>query len=53
VKLPLIVGGGINCPRDVARLYNAGADMLVIGNAAENNPGILGKLIEERDKLNQ
>jgi len=38
INLPLIVGGGI---RDVDRaidIYKAGADMIVIGNAAEKNP---------------
>jgi putative glycerol-1-phosphate prenyltransferase len=52
VDLPVIVGGGIKDPRDAARLYKAGADMLVVGNAAENNPGMLDKMVEVRDRLN-
>jgi phosphoglycerol geranylgeranyltransferase len=35
---PLIVGGGINSLNDISDLYDAGADILVVGNAFENEP---------------
>lgn len=38
VPLPIIVGGGIKTPRQVADAYNAGADIVVIGNHFETVP---------------
>ncbi len=43
VQLPLIVGGGIKTGKDAAAILDAGADIIVIGNALEKNP----ELIEE------
>ncbi len=40
-QLPLIVGGGIRTDRDAQRLWQAGADILVIGTAIEENPSLL------------
>ncbi len=37
IKIPLVVGGGIRNALDLKRVYDAGADMAVIGNAIENN----------------
>jgi putative glycerol-1-phosphate prenyltransferase len=38
ISIPLIIGGGITNARQAADLYLAGADILVVGNAAENHP---------------
>ena len=38
---PLIVGGGINTKDKATKALNAGADVLVIGNAIEDNPNFL------------
>ena len=35
VDLPLIIGGGIRSAEDASRIWDAGADMIVIGNALE------------------
>lgn len=48
VKTPLIVGGGINTAAKALAAFEAGADMIVIGNALEKNPEIL---IEISDKV--
>ena len=48
IELPLIVGGGINTPRKAITALEAGADMIVIGNALEENPNLL---IEISDKV--
>jgi phosphoglycerol geranylgeranyltransferase len=48
VGLPLIVGGGINTTRKAITALEAGADMIVIGNALEKNPNLL---IEISDKV--
>jgi phosphoglycerol geranylgeranyltransferase len=38
IKIPLIVGGGINSLKTIQEIYQAGADLVVIGTAFENNP---------------
>ncbi|RAR72482.1 geranylgeranylglyceryl/heptaprenylglyceryl phosphate synthase [Flavobacterium aciduliphilum] len=37
-NVPLIVGGGIRCRRDIDNAYEAGATLVVIGTAFENDP---------------
>jgi len=39
--IPLIVGGGITQPEVVYQLWNAGADVVVVGTIIENNPEFL------------
>lgn len=41
VSVPLIVGGGINTPDKAQAALQAGADMIVIGNALEQDPNLL------------
>lgn len=41
VTVPLIVGGGINTPEKAHAALEAGADMIVIGNALEKDPDLL------------
>ncbi len=41
ISIPLIVGGGIQNAGDLKRVFDAGADMAVIGNAVQHNPGKL------------
>jgi phosphoglycerol geranylgeranyltransferase len=48
VNVPLIVGGGINTSQKALNALEAGADLLVIGNALEKNPNLL---IEISDKV--
>jgi putative glycerol-1-phosphate prenyltransferase len=38
IDLPLIIGGGVRSPRDAASLWEAGADIVVVGNALEKDP---------------
>jgi phosphoglycerol geranylgeranyltransferase len=38
ISLPLIVGGGIRTYKQAKDIFNAGADLIVIGTAAEENP---------------
>jgi len=37
----LIVGGGVTQPEVVYQLWNAGADVVVVGTIIENNPEFL------------
>lgn len=48
INLPLIIGGGINSPIKAMNALEAGADMIVIGNALEKDPDML---IEISDKV--
>lgn len=38
IEIPLIVGGGIRSKKAIDTAYDAGADLVVIGTAFENNP---------------
>lgn len=37
IRIPLIVGGGIHHPDQIRRIYLAGADIIIVGTAMENN----------------
>ncbi len=41
ISIPLIVGGGIKSASDLRKVFDAGADIAVVGNAAERDAGIL------------
>lgn len=47
VHLPLICGGGIKNAENARELCQAGADIVVVGNALENNPYLLPSIFEE------
>jgi phosphoglycerol geranylgeranyltransferase len=47
ISIPLVVGGGIRNAADLRTVFDAGADIAVIGNAAEQNPGIFRELLQE------
>jgi putative glycerol-1-phosphate prenyltransferase len=46
IRVPLIVGGGIRTPEKVAEIYEAGADMVVVGNLLEEDPESLFALTD-------
>jgi putative glycerol-1-phosphate prenyltransferase len=47
VEVPLIVGGGINTPQKALNALEAGADLIVIGNALEKDPQLLTEISEK------
>lgn len=49
LSIPLIVGGGIRDAKTARLLYEAGADVLVVGNGFEKNPGLLEEVAGIRD----
>lgn len=53
VKAPLIVGGGIDTSRKALNALEAGADMIVIGNALEKDPNLLIEISEKVYDWNQ
>lgn len=44
-EIPLIVGGGIKTPEAAFKAAQAGADILVVGTAVEQTPGLLPELV--------
>lgn len=44
IGIPLIVGGGIRTREKVCSLFDAGADMVVVGNSVEKNPSLMSLL---------
>jgi putative glycerol-1-phosphate prenyltransferase len=53
VNVPLIVGGGIDTSRKALESLEAGADMIVIGNALEKDPTLLNEIAEKIYEINQ
>lgn len=46
ISVPLVVGGGIKTPKNVEEAFTAGADIVVVGTAVENNPELLFPMAE-------
>ncbi|MFZ4634183.1 MAG: geranylgeranylglyceryl/heptaprenylglyceryl phosphate synthase [Saprospiraceae bacterium] len=44
VSIPVIVGGGIRTAEQLSRNYHAGADVVVIGSAFEENPELIREM---------
>ena len=51
LTVPLIVGGGIRTPEKAAANFRAGADVIVVGNAIEKDPGLIRELAATRDNV--
>ena len=52
ISLPMMVGGGIRTAETAMELFNAGADMIVVGNALEKDPGLIEAFCSVRDTYN-
>jgi phosphoglycerol geranylgeranyltransferase len=46
ISVPLIIGGGLRSGEDIAERCEAGADLIVVGNVLEQNPGLLGSFVQ-------
>jgi phosphoglycerol geranylgeranyltransferase len=53
VHRPLIVGGGLDSPEKVTRAFDAGADLVVLGNSIEKDPGFLAEVLKVKRWYNQ
>lgn len=51
ISLPLVVGGGIRSAKALETAYQAGADIVVVGTAWEQNPAIMADMIAVRNKM--
>lgn len=49
--LPLIIGGGIRNAETAIQIYKSGADVIVIGNGAEENNAIIGEIAMARSSI--
>lgn len=48
IRLPLIIGGGITTPEMAKEAFTAGADVVVVGNGIEHDPGLITSIAEKR-----
>jgi phosphoglycerol geranylgeranyltransferase len=51
VSVPLIVGGGIRNKEEIESIFNAGADLVILGNGCEKNPDLLADACMVRDRI--
>ena len=52
VDIPLIVGGGIRTPEKALENVQAGADVVVVGNALEKDPSLLKDISQAIHSVN-
>jgi phosphoglycerol geranylgeranyltransferase len=52
LSIPLIIGGGIRTPQEAQRIWKAGADMIVVGTAFEQdkNNGFIEELVRVKSE---
>jgi putative glycerol-1-phosphate prenyltransferase len=48
IGLPLIIGGGITSADKAKAAFKAGADVVVVGNAIENDPALITRIAAVR-----
>jgi putative glycerol-1-phosphate prenyltransferase len=54
LTIPLIVGGGITTPEAMLAAFEAGADIVVIGNHFEQHPDEIGDFVRiKREKYGE
>ena len=53
IDIPLIVGGGIRSGDAAREIFNAGADIIVLGNGCEENSKLLAEACKVRDSFNK
>lgn len=53
IEVPLFVGGGINSVTKAKSAWKSGADVVVVGNAIEQNPELLIAITEAKIQLNK
>ena len=53
VDLPIIIGGGIRNGKQAEQALEAGADLIVVGTAVEENPDLLTEIYKATQALNE
>jgi len=52
IGVPLVVGGGIRTPETAFEIWEAGADIVTIGNVAETHPELILEMGQAKSELN-
>ncbi|WP_296698095.1 geranylgeranylglyceryl/heptaprenylglyceryl phosphate synthase [Algoriphagus sp.] len=52
IPIPLIIGGGIDSIEKLKGAYEAGADLVVLGNSIEKDPGFLAEVLDYKAYYN-
>jgi putative glycerol-1-phosphate prenyltransferase len=53
ISVPLIIGGGIRNPKMATEAAEAGADIVVVGNAIEETPSLINEISDAIHSLNK
>jgi putative glycerol-1-phosphate prenyltransferase len=51
VSVPVAVGGGLRSAWEISETFNAGANLVILGNGCERNPQLLSEACHIRDNL--
>jgi phosphoglycerol geranylgeranyltransferase len=51
ITIPLAVGGGLRNRQEISAAFNAGANLIILGNGCENNPDLLTEACSIRNNL--
>ncbi len=51
ISIPIAVGGGIKNKQEVENIFNAGANLIILGNGCEKNPDLLIDACTIRDRF--
>lgn len=51
IFIPLAVGGGLRSREDIYNAFMAGANLVIVGNGCEENPGLLAEACSARDQV--
>jgi putative glycerol-1-phosphate prenyltransferase len=51
ISIPVAVGGGIKNKNEIKDLFSAGANLIILGNSCEKNPGLLTDACKIRDEF--
>jgi putative glycerol-1-phosphate prenyltransferase len=51
VSIPVAVGGGLRSRQEISDAFHAGADLIILGNGCEKNPGLMAEACEVRDSI--
>lgn len=53
IDIPLVVGGGIRTAQQAKAVWQAGADLIVMGNSLETNPDLMQEVANQRNQINK